>query len=163
VHLVVQIDETDEKFGGTQVKVTRCYKFTVTQPSFQVTHSRTGCPNTPPISLPPTPTTRPDLGNLIDSVTFAIKGLPPAGRDATSVGRAVTAAVAGNDAAVAVDTQAGVIGVAITRKIDCVLVRVGGDVEVWRPASVSKTYGVPGELECSPRAAILRREQQPPH
>jgi hypothetical protein len=55
------------------------------------------------------------------------------------------------------------VGVTITRKIDCVMARAGTDVEVWRPASVSRTYGVPGEPECSPSAATLRREQLPPH
>jgi hypothetical protein len=163
VHLVVRIDETDEKFGGTQVKVTRCYKFTVSHPWFAVGHSRTKCPATPPISLPPTPTTRPDLGNLVDAVTFSIKALPAGARDVASVQQAVTQAVAGSDATVATDEDGGVVGVTITRKIDCVMARVGNDVEVWRPASVSRTYGVPGELECSPAAAILRREQLPPH
>jgi len=163
VHLVVRIDETDEKFGGTQVKVTRCYKVTVDHPWFEVKHSRTTCPSTPPISLPPTPTTRPDLGNLIDSVTFSIKALPVAGRNAAGVQRAVARAVEGSGASVATDEEHRVVGVAITRQIDCVMARVGDEVEVWRPASVSRTYGVPGELECSPAAAVLRREQQPPH
>jgi hypothetical protein len=57
----------------------------------------------------------------------------------------------------------GAIGVSVKRGIDCILVRVGPEVEVSSPGSVSKVYRLPGESSCQPLTALQRGYQHAPH
>jgi hypothetical protein len=162
--LVVRVSISYADFGGSSVPLTKCFRYRVTESWYQVERSATRCPHGPPVSLPPTSTTRPDLGNLIDDIQRSINTLTSAERqDLTTVKQAVEHATTGQGAVVTADTREGVIGIAIARQIDCVLARVAKTTEVWRPASVDPAYGRPGEISCHPGDAIARTQQQPPH
>jgi hypothetical protein len=112
----------------------------------------------------PTPSTLPPLGGYVQPVRLVVEAIPVESRsDPTVVAEAVRKITAGNGIRVEHDTRAGVIGVSATRGADCVLVRVGDDVEVWSPGQVSPVYRNPGDSSCSPFTAIQRGYQHAPH
>jgi hypothetical protein len=127
----------------------------------------TSCPeNATTVSLPPPPTTLPDLGNYVDEVKYAINALPASSRhDTAKVDAALSAVVRKRGATVDISNADAVVGAAIRRDQDhdCVLVRVGDDVEIWRPESVYRLYGQSGETNCTSAGAIARDQQHPPH
>jgi hypothetical protein len=112
----------------------------------------------------PPPSTRPALGTYVRPVLLAVEAVPLASRaDATVVAEAVREVAVGDGIRVEHDTQGGVVGVSATRGSDCVLVRVGAEVEVWSPGQVSPVYRNPGDSSCSPYTAIQRGYQHAPH